>query len=93
MDIVTLRPFVAPLSGGPVTILPGTVLSSTNYSDAEWSAIIEASGGAPRGYLFYPSGSVVNEAAAECEALRLRGGDGDNASQGIMQTAVIVQWD
>lgn len=46
-----------------------------------------------RGYLFYPSGSIVNEAAAECEALRLRGGDGDNASQGIMQTAVIVQWD
>jgi len=39
------------------------------------------------------AGPVPIPAAAECVALRARAGDPENQSQGIMQSAVILQWD
>lgn len=93
MVIVLLRPFTAPLSSGLVRFLPGLVLQSEHYSESDWNRILDASGGGAVGYLNSPAGSIIDTAATECVALRARGGDVENQTQGIMQTAVIRQWD
>lgn len=89
MQILVLRPFSCPLGGGMQTFLPGIVLSDQDYTAAQWASILEASGGYSIGYLNYPAPSYINDAAEECVALRLRGGDPGNETQSKLQTAVI----